>query len=57
MAGALKTLKAIEGYLEENSVDAIIVPRWQYGLCSFEPIVEVHFAGEKAGGLQKRNIR
>lgn len=47
VAGALKTLKAIEDYLEENSVDAIIVPVGSYGLCSFEPIVEVQLPGKK----------
>lgn len=47
VAGALKTMKAIEGYLEENSVDAIIVPVGSYGLCSFEPIVEVQLPGKK----------
>lgn len=46
IAGARKTLAAIEEYIEEHSVEADIVQVGGMGFCSWEPLVEVQLPGK-----------
>jgi NADH:ubiquinone oxidoreductase subunit F (NADH-binding) len=45
VAGALETLKAIEGYINESNTDIDIVEVGTIGLCSQEPIVDIQLPG------------
>ncbi|MCK9202851.1 MAG: 4Fe-4S binding protein [Bacteroidales bacterium] len=46
VAGAGKTMKAVENYLEENKLDAEIIKVGCIGLCSAEPIMDVQLPGK-----------
>lgn len=45
-AGALNVKKAIESYIEENSVEIDLVTIGSIGLCSDEPLVDVQLPGK-----------
>lgn len=44
-AGAGKVITAVRNYLEKNSVDAEVIETGCIGLCSSEPIMDVHIPG------------
>jgi len=45
-AGALNVKKAIENYIDENQVDIDIITIGSLGLCSDEPLVDIHIPGK-----------
>ncbi len=52
-AGAAKTKKAVEDYLVAKGVDAKVVETGCIGLCTSEPIIDVHMSGRSRISFQK----
>ncbi|MEI7982423.1 MAG: (2Fe-2S) ferredoxin domain-containing protein, partial [Bacteroidota bacterium] len=46
IAGADKTFKAVENYLEDNKTDAEVVKVGCLGLCTAEPLMDVQLPGK-----------
>ena len=52
-AGADKTLKVLNRYIEKNSLDAEIVKVGCIGLCAKEPILDIKVPGKKRASFQQ----
>lgn len=54
-AGAGKTVKAVENYLSEKQIHARIIRTGCIGLCSSEPILDIHLPGYNRISFEKVN--
>lgn len=54
VAGALKTLAAIESYIDENGLEVELVKVGSLGMCSFEPIMDIQLPGKSR--ISFRNV-
>jgi len=53
IAGAGKTLKAIQNYLKEKNIDAVLVEVGCIGICLHEPLLDIQLPGKRRVSFSK----